>query len=135
MRPITKLTKKFARSRSEWKAETTSGICITKLVVDNFKQSKDREDLSLRETWVSIKSSLDKSTIINHPVLNSSLADEGDIKVNFFNDCLTEALNKLNPLDGDDCSKEEALRIWNDVFSTNYFTDNDGNGGGKDGSQ
>ena len=35
-RRVTRLTKKMARSRIAWKKQTTSGICISKLVVDNI---------------------------------------------------------------------------------------------------
>lgn len=49
MRRITKLTKKFAR-RQAWKQKTTSGITISKLVVDHFVARQDRDDEALRET-------------------------------------------------------------------------------------
>lgn len=129
MRRITKLTKKLARSRKEWKPRTTSGICITKLVVDHIISKDKRDDQALRETWQSIKDSLDISTKIAHPVLeNINLAEHGDNEVIFFRDCLSEALGKLKILDKRDCSRGQARAAWDDVFNTSYFSDYPGGG-------
>ena len=76
MRRVTKLTKKFAR-RAGWKDKMTSGICITKLVVDHFQTRADRDDKALRETWKAIDKKLLKSTEIDHPVLTNKLARAG----------------------------------------------------------
>ena len=123
MRRITKLTKKFAR-RKPWKLKTTSGICITKLVVDNFVYSQDRDDKSLRETWKSIKKALDATSAIDHPVLvGTKLAQAGDDAVVFFRGCLASALGTLNVLDTEDCTREQAREAWDDVFDTAFFTD------------
>lgn len=123
MRRLTKLTKKFAR-RNDWKKQTTSGICITKLVVDHFIFSTDRDDKALRETWKGIKKALDTSTEINHPVLdNANLAKAGDPEVIFFHDCLTEALVTLESLDHANCTRQQAREAWDKVFDTSFFTD------------
>jgi hypothetical protein len=134
MRRVTKLTKKFAR-RQSWKNKTTSGICITKLVVDNFKVSTDRDDKALRETWKAIDAKLQKSTEIDHPVLDTKLASAGDAAVTFFRDCLSGALKTLEKLDKTDCTREQAREAWDDVFDSDYFSkqpdkDDDGGGGG-----
>lgn len=140
MRRVTKLTKKFAR-RAGWKNKTTSGICITKLVVDHFQYSADRDDKSLRETWKAIDRKLQKSTEIDHPVLSAKLAQAGDAEVTFFRDCLSSALKTLEVLDQSDCSRKQAREAWDDVFDTDFFTkqpdkngDDDDNGGGNGGS-
>jgi len=134
MRRITKLTKKFSR-RTEWKNETTSGIIITKLVVDNFEVSENRDDTSLRETWKAIDSQLQNSTEIEHPVLPTKLAFSGDKEVEFFRNCLHEALKTLEVLDKDDCIVAKAREAWDKVFNTTFFSDHpdpddDGNGNG-----
>lgn len=121
MRRITKLTKKFSR-RQQWKSKTTSGICITKLVVDHFVASAYRDDKSLRETWKAIDAKLQISTEIDHPVLDAKLASDGDEEVGFFRDCLHEALNDLEVLDQNDCTRKQAREAWNKVFDTDYFT-------------
>ena len=58
LRRITKLTKKFSR-RPDWKAQTTSGICLSQLVVECFAPVSDRDDEALHETWKAIKNRLD----------------------------------------------------------------------------
>lgn len=131
MRRITKLTKKFAR-RVSWKDKTTSGICITKLVVDHFQYSTDRDDKALHETWKAIDMKLQKSTEIEHPVLASKLAAAGDEEVKFFHDCLRKALKTLEVLDKWDCTRKQAREAWDEVFDTDYFTkqpDNNGDDG------
>jgi hypothetical protein len=134
MRRITKLTKKFAR-RAGWKNKTTSGICITKLVVDNFQHREDRDDKALRETWKAIDKKLQKSTEISHPVLDTKLASMGDDAVTFFRDCLANALKTLEVLDISDCTREQVREAWDEVFDTDFFTtqpdDNGDDAGGK----
>lgn len=132
MRRVTKLTKKFAR-RAGWKHQMTSGICITKLVVDYFQYGADRDDKALRETWKAIYKKLQKSTEIDHPVLATKLAQAGDEAVTFFRDCLSGALKTLEVLDKSDCTRKQAREAWDDVFQTEFFTkqpDNNGNDSG-----
>ena len=124
MRRITKLSKKMARSRKDWKVKTTSGICITKLVVDHFVFVENRDDQALRETWKRIKKSLDQSTQIKHPVLEGqNLSDTGDVETEFLCDCMSGALKKLEVLDAVDCDRQRARVAWDDVFNTTYFSD------------
>jgi hypothetical protein len=121
-RRITKLTKKMARSRSSWKAKTTSGICMSKLVIDHTVCVADRDDDALRETWKAIKAALDKALQIAHPVdAGSNLAEHDDEAVAFFRDCLADVLKKLEVLDKEDCSKRDALAAWDSVFNDDYF--------------
>jgi hypothetical protein len=123
-RRVTKLTKKLARSRVAWKSKTTSGICISKLVIDHMRCVTDRDDDALRETWKAIKASLDLSLRIQHPTdVGKNLAEPGDEKVKFFRDCLGDALAKLEILDKAGCTKREALATWDDVFNVTYFKD------------
>ncbi len=134
MRRVTKLTKKLARSRKEWKAETTSGITVTKLVTDHFSASEDRDDKALRDTWKAIHEALDKSTEVNHPVLDTMLAEAGDAQVQFFCTCLADALKILEDLDEGDYTRQKARVTWDEVFDTTYFSDqpnNDDQSGGK----
>lgn len=136
MRRITKLAKKFAR-RAGWKNKTTSGICVTKLVADHFQYSADRDDKALRETWKAIDKKLQKSTEIDHPVLDTKLAPVGDDAVTFFRDCLSSALKTLEVLDNSDCTRKQAREAWDEVFDTDFFTeqpDNNGDDGSGKGS-
>ncbi|AMZ77797.1 MULTISPECIES: cyclic GMP-AMP synthase DncV-like nucleotidyltransferase [Enterobacter] len=123
MRRITKLTKKMARSRNAWKKKTTSGICISKLVVDNFIACPNRDDDALRDTWKAIKLQLDVSQRISHPVFtDKNLAEEDDECVIFFRGCLGDALEVLKVLDEQDCTSKKAGDAWDEVFNTTYFS-------------
>ena len=124
MRRVTKLTKKFAHSRLNWKAKSTSGICMTKLVTECFVAKPDRDDEALHETWKAINSRLDESLRIDHPVLTGkTLADEGDTEVSFLQDCLDDALEELKELNENDGTKKKGLKAWDQVFNTTFFSD------------
>jgi len=122
MRRVTKLTKKFAR-RAKWKAKTTSGITISKLVVDHFVASADRDDKALRETWNAIHEALMLSTKVEHPIVDQNLAEAGNAQVKHFRECLKEALDKLEVLDKADCTRAQAREAWDAVFDTEFFSD------------
>ncbi|AWI79113.1 hypothetical protein CEW87_06895 [Parazoarcus communis] len=123
MRRITKLTKKFAR-RVDWKASTTSGITISKLVVDHFVANAGRDDKALRQTWQMIHSALTLSTQVAHPhpIVTKNLAEQGDDQVTYFRDCLKAALDTLKVLDRDDCTRAMAREAWDSVFDTKFFS-------------
>lgn len=123
LRRVTKLTKKMARSRSTWKKKTTSGICISKLVVDHLLACPDRDDDALRETWKAIHSQLNFSQQIGHPVYtDKNLAQESDECVVFFRECLGSALETLKALDAPDCTPKKASEAWDRVFNTSFFS-------------
>lgn len=121
MRHVVRLTKAFARSRKEWKHKTASGITLTRLVVDEFRPFKNRDDQALLETWKVINSRLATSTKVEHPVNATELAKEGDEKVTFFRNCLSDALEILATLEKDDSTRNEARDAWDSVFNTTYF--------------
>jgi len=120
MRRIVRLTKGFARSRADWKDQTTSGIVITTLVIDHFVPSEGRDDEALLEPWEAIRDQLKKSTQVAHPVNASNLAEEGNAKVAFFRDKLNWALGELAVLEKS-CTRSEARQAWDSVFDANYF--------------
>lgn len=120
MRRVVRLTKGFARSRSDWKELTTSGIVVTKLVVDHFVASEGRDDEALLETWKAIRDQLKKSTQVAHPINVSNLAEEGNAKVAFFRDKLDWALCELAVLEKG-CTRSEARQAWDSVYDTDYF--------------
>ncbi len=124
MRRVAKLTKKLARSRIAWKSKTTSGICMTKLVVDHFVAATGRDDETLHQTWKAIHQALKTSQRIAHPVPGTkNLAEGGDAEVIFFRDRLGEALNTLAALDKTDCTRAKARKAWDEVFGTTFFSD------------
>jgi hypothetical protein len=124
MRRITRLTKKQGRSRTEWKKHTTSGITMTKLVVDHFVASAGRDDESLYLTWKGIHTALLSSTEVSHPVLpGKNLANAYDQEVIYFSDRLGEALKALSALEAGGCTQAQARKAWDQAFATTYFSD------------
>ena len=110
-RRVTKLTKKLARSRVTWKGQTTSGICISKLVVDQIAVAAGRDDDALRDTWKAVQAKLDITLEIDHPVLQGKkLAEWDDDGVRFFRECLANSLVKLEVLDEIGCTREKAIK-------------------------
>ena len=126
-RRIIKLTKKQARSRMDWKQQTASGICITKLVVDHFVESTGRDDEALYETCNNIHQALLRSQRITHPVqTDTNLAEERDPDVLFFRGRLGEALKTLDILNAEGCTRSRARQAWDQVFNTAFFANQPG---------
>ena len=55
LRRLVRLLKAFAKSRRSWRGRIASGFMITKLVVENYVPSSDREDSALCQTMVAIR--------------------------------------------------------------------------------
>jgi hypothetical protein len=121
LRRVVRYTKKFARSRMAWKKKTTSGIALTRLVVDCFIGRDGRDDEAVYETWKAISKRLQNTTRVEHPI-SGLLADANDAEVRFFADCLDEALETLEVIETE-CEHEAALKAWDKAFSTSYFSD------------
>ncbi|WP_250463210.1 cyclic GMP-AMP synthase DncV-like nucleotidyltransferase [Caballeronia sp. GAFFF2] len=120
-RKAVRLTKFYARSRHDWKEKTGSGILITCLVCDDFVPVQDRDDQSLRETWVKVLARLRRSLVVAHPVGDTPLAGPDDEKAAYLRDRLAEALATLGIFDGDP-TRVEARAAWDEVFDTNFFS-------------
>jgi hypothetical protein len=124
LRRVVRLTKKYGRSRKDWKKKVTSGICITKLVVDNFVAAQERDDEALLSTWKRIRAQLTQSLAVAHPVNPSTLSKgHNDPEVAFLRDKLAEALITLIVLEDSACTMEQANKAWDTVFDTSYFSD------------
>lgn len=120
MRRVVRLTKAFARSHKNWKDKTCSGIVLTRLVVDEFVAATARDDVALRDTWKKIEARLKLSRVVEHPVNDNNLAEQGDECVGFFLGKLTNALDTLKVLD-QGCTRSEARSVWDSVFNTSFF--------------
>lgn len=116
--------KKFAKSRESWRAGILSGFGISVLVVECFK-ADDREDVALYETMVAIRDRLDWDLEIEHPVTPGDFITNGfdDARARSFREKLTDAINWLEPLFDDDCTREQALKCWDKVFATDFFVE------------
>jgi hypothetical protein len=125
LRRITRQIKKYARSRYSWGNQILSGFGITKLVTERFCGNADREDKALHDTMKAIRDRLTGSLIVAHPVTPNETITKGDddAMARFLRDRLTEAVDNLAPLFEPDCARETALKCWDKVFNTTFFSD------------
>jgi len=125
LRRIVRQVKKYARSRDSWPAQILSGFGITKLVTECFRGDADREDKALHDTMKAIRDRLNGNLVVAHPVTPGETITKGDddARARFLRDRLTEAVDYLAPLFESDCTREEALKCWDNVFNTTFFID------------
>ena len=124
-RRLNRYLKKHARSRESWKSRNLSGFAITVLLAETYVLSPDRDDIALYRTMEAMKSRLDGNTVIDHPVTPNETVttDDPDAKARFFRDKLKEALDHLAPVYVHDCDRESALKCWDKVFNTTFFSE------------
>ena len=124
-RRINRHLKKHAKSRASWKSRNLSGFGVSMLVAEQCILESDREDRALHDTMVAIRDRLDDDTVVDHPVTAKETITSGDpdAKAAFFKDRLSEAIDNLDPLFGDDCDREAALKCWDKVFNTTFFSE------------
>lgn len=125
LRRVTRQIKKFARSRASWTEQILSGFGITKLVTEKFCANTDFEDRALYDTMKAIRDRLNHDLNVPHPVTPNEMINNGheDPKTRFLRDKLTEAIGNLSPLFEQECTRETALKCWDKVFSTTFFSD------------
>ena len=124
LRRIVRYIKKFAKSRASWGSQILSGFGITKLVTECFRSSDSRDDESLYETMKAIKDRLIYNLVVVHPVTPDSTITTGvdDPKAKFLRQKLEDAIGWLSRTQESGCTREEALKCWDKVFSTDYFS-------------
>lgn len=116
-----KLLKMFARSRTSWKGQIATGFMITKLVSDHFYSHPGRDDISLRTVMKNISGR--SQADITHPTLHHErIGSEADPRLKFFKERLAENLEHLLILDKSDCSHKDAMKAWDKVFCTDWFS-------------
>jgi len=127
LRRITRLLKKYARSRASWGDSILCGFGITKLVTECFGGSAIHEDESLVSTMRAIRDRLDRDLVIKHPVTPNETITDGsaDPRARFFLDQIREALAWLQILDDPSCTRAQALAAWDQVYATDYFSKRD----------
>lgn len=119
---MTRLMKKFAKSRASWKSKTTSGFAISKLVEECYVEVKDRNDEAFRKLMQQVHDRLHYNDEIEHPTLKGeNIVNSGSPKVAFFKDCLKDNLAHLEILDDPDCTHEQAMKAWDNVFNCDWF--------------
>jgi hypothetical protein len=123
LRRITREIKKFAKSRDSW--SLLSGFGITKLVTECFRGNVNREDTALYDTMKAIRDRLNLDLVVKHPVTPNDTITKGekDPKAVNLKDRLSDAINWLAPLFEAHCTREKALKCWDNVFNTDFFSD------------
>lgn len=127
LRRIVRLLKAFARSRPTWQARIATGFMITKLVVEKYQADADREDRALHSTMVAIRDRLDFGLEIAHPTLDGERLTKGpdDAQAKYLREKLDWAIADLNVLFDANCSQTKALKAWDRVFNTTFFSNRD----------
>ncbi|MYC59055.1 MAG: hypothetical protein F4X09_02515 [Gammaproteobacteria bacterium] len=123
LRQINRCLKKYARSRISWRSGILSGFGISVLVVECYRDN-NREDRVLYDTMVAIRNRLQWNLEVAHPVTPGEYITDGvdDAKARSFRDKLTDAIDTLQPLFESDCTREKALKCWDKVFATTFFS-------------
>jgi len=124
LRRANRFLKAYARSRQSWRTGILSGFGISVLVTECF-DARDREDEALDGTMVAIRDRLDGDLEIAHPVTPDDYITGGpdDTKARCFRDKLTEAIDSLQPLFEAGCTRAKALKCWDKVFATTFFSE------------
>jgi hypothetical protein len=135
LRRMCRLLKKFATSRPSWCDSTASGFMITKLVTERYAPNANREDQALYDTMKGIRDRLELDLVVKHPVTPNDTITKGsdDPKAKFFRDRLSDALKWLEPA-VNNSGKADALKCWDKVFNTDFFSGQAGDGGGGKGA-
>lgn len=127
LRRITRLIKKYAKSRASWESSILGGFGITKLVTECFEGDASREDQSLYYTMKNIRDRLTVSLRVQHPVTGGeTICEENDPRARVLKEKLTDAINWLSPLFDFDCTREKALDCWDKVYATTFFSERKG---------
>jgi len=128
LRRTTRQIKAFARSRDSWKSRILSGFGITKLVTEHYVANADREDRALYDTIKAVRDRLNWNLVVKHPCTPGETITQGqeDPEARFLREKLTEAVDNLAPLFASDCTREKALKCWDKVFNTTFFSDRAG---------
>lgn len=123
-RRINRDLKKYARSRSSWRGGILSGFGVTVLITERIRVN-EREDRALYDTMVAIRDRLNWNLQVAHPVTPGDFITSGidDAKARCFREKLTEAIDTLQPLFEADCTREKALKCWDKVFATTFFSE------------
>ena len=130
LRRVVREIKKYARSRESWSGHILSGFGITKLVTECFRGNVAREDRALYDTMKAIRDRLHGNLVVAHPVTPNDTITTGhdDARARFLRARLTEAVDALVPLFGNDCTRAKALKCWDAVYATDFFSDRDESG-------
>jgi hypothetical protein len=120
MRRVTRLIKKWARSRSSW--NMPSGFIISVLIDECYVAKAGKDDEALYETLKAIRKRLHRNRQVKNPV-NGDLISEGkesqlEAMYNELDMALREILYVLEDMN---CTYEQAMKAWSKFFNDDFF--------------
>lgn len=124
MRRIVQLLKMFVKSRKSW--NLPGGLLISVLVFECYVDDHERDDKALYYAMSAIHDRLGISTEVWNPVDNQyslTYKDEYLNQVDRFRGTLEKALQWLEPLFDENCTRLDALVAWNKAFRHTYWED------------
>ncbi len=123
LRRIVRLLKTFSRSRTSWKDRIATGFMITTLVVEKYRPNATYEDKALYNTMVAVRDRLNWDLKIKHPIVEGEMLTKGsdDGRTKFLLEKLDWAIEKLAVLFDPACTREQALKAWDQVFNATFF--------------
>lgn len=126
MRRIVRFLKWFCRSRTSW--SLPGGMIVSTLIAESgvYKANGDRDDIALYDTMVALHNRLTVSCKVYNPVDKSQ---ELTGKTEVFNqvirlrDNLKVAIDKLEVLFDQSCTREKARFAWDWVFNHQFWAE------------
>ncbi len=133
LRRVVREIKKYARSRASWADQILSGFGISKLVTECFRGNAAREDRALYDTMKAIRDRLNLNLVVAHPVTPNETITKGtdDASARFLRVRLTDAIDTLAPLFEPNCTRAKALKCWDKVYATTFFSDREAKAGAR----
>ena len=99
---------------------------ITTLIVNEcYRENADREDKALYDTMVAMRNRLNRTLEIQHPIIRDEnlTKDTNEGRTKFLREKLDSAIDELDVLFKGGCTQSQALKAWDKVFNTTFFTD------------
>jgi hypothetical protein len=120
LRRLVRLTKVYARVQTGDQA--LSGLIVTVLAAECHLYS-EREDEAFRTLLEKLLQRLRRSGEVRNPANQSEVLTKSSdtCKLNALIRALENSVQAMRTLDRANCRRSEALRVWKDVFKTDYF--------------
>jgi hypothetical protein len=124
MRRVVRYTKYYTTSRPSWTG-ILGGFGVTKLVSERYQPDTAREDKAFYNTIKSMRDRLNGSLVVKHPIAGNGDITTGtdDPRARKLREKLDDALTTLAPLFDTNCTREKALKCWDKLFDTTFFSD------------
>ena len=123
LRHIARLNKAFSQ---RWRPHIATGFTITTLVVNEcYRSNSTREDKAFYDTMVAMRDRLNGNLEIKHPTVEGDMLTSGpdDARAKFLREKLHWAVDNLDVLFEANCTREQALKAWDKVFDTTFFSE------------